>query len=124
MQMMLKALPEDPRATNMTDVIQPKDESEQLLLMRSAATHWTPSARSKVLCPELVFPILFHRLLRHALRTNFLHAIACDRPLCRRNRSSITPFVSQQGPNDTCHFVGERNCDEHARLACKHALQP
>src|SRR6516225_2484886 len=78
----------------------------------------------KALCPELVFPILSHRLLRHALRTTFLHATACDRALCRRDRSSINPTFNQQGPDDTCHFVGERDRDEHTRLAREHALQP
>jgi hypothetical protein len=62
------------------------------------------SAHSKPLCPELVFRILSHRLLRHVLHMNFY-----TRQLAMPRSKSINPSLSQQGPNDTCHFVGERD---------------
>ena len=38
--------------------------------------------------------------------------------------NSINPSLSQQGPNDTCHFVGERDCDEHVSRSFESFFEP
>lgn len=41
-----------------------------------------------------------------------------------RGRSSVTFVLGEQRPDHPRHLVGERDRDEHARLARQHPLQP
>lgn len=40
------------------------------------------------------------------------------------NRSSVILVARQQRPDGARHFVGQRDCHEHARLTRKHAFEP